>query len=234
MHGTDVDGYAPATGTSITVQLMAAARAALATSHEPMDPTGEAPEDAPLLRTLPVALAHRGRGTMLARRVATNPRGTQTDVCCMLYTLWIAELIEGAVMHDAWRHAIAMAQVYTLGEARRTGATASPILPYDFWRQFETVQSLGYDQLQPSGHARSAAEMLQAAAWCCLNARDLEETLTLTVNLAGHASAISAVAGGAAGTCYGEERVPRRWVERLRARDELFAIGHALAQARAL
>ena len=233
MRGDDAGGQATATGTNITVQLIAAARAA-ATSHEPLDLTNETPEDAPLARTLPVALAHRGRGTMLARRVATKPRGTRTDVCCTIYTLWIAELLDGAGMHEAWRHAIQMAQVYTLGDARRMGTRASPVVPYDVWRQFETVQSVAYEQLQPSGHASHATELLQAAAWCCLNARDIEETLILAANLAGNASAISAIAGGAAGTCYGEERVPRRWVERLGVRDELQTIGHALAQARAL
>ena len=242
LRAGDRDAYAPADGTPLTARLMEASRGLLAAQgpsaraqSSRLSPDHQTePTDLPLLATLPVALGHRDRGAMLARRTSARRHGVTTDVCCVIYALWIAELVEGAPMPNAWRHALALAQAYTLGNARRLRAAPEPRLPAEFWRQLEMVASLPYEQLQPAGLARSTSELLIAAAWCCLNARDVEETLVLAVNLAGLASGISAVAGGAAGTCYGEERVPRRWVERLRVRDELHALAEALTRVRAL
>jgi ADP-ribosyl-[dinitrogen reductase] hydrolase len=227
------DPYAPHIGTSITSQLITSARAALSTALEPLPPSNGGPADAPLARTLPIALMHRERGDILARRVAGTPRGTPTDVACAIYSLWIAELLDGVAMAAAWREALSIVRACHDSDPRRVGF-ASRAAAADFWNQLEELPSRTYEELQREEGGASTDKVLSTAAWCCLSARDVEETLALAVNLAGHSSAIAAVAGGAAGACYGEERIPRRWVEPLRAREELTILAHALVRVRAL
>src|SRR5438067_1306356 len=60
-------------------------------------------------------------------------------------------------------------------------------LPPGFWERLAAVETKSYDQLQPSGYAGYIVDCLEAAAWCCLSADSLEETLILAVNLAGEA-----------------------------------------------
>src|SRR5690606_9321577 len=88
-------------------------------------------------------------------------------------------------------------------------------LPDAFWEWLAAVETLTYEQLQPSGYAGYVVECLEAAAWCCLKSQTLEEALVQAVNLAGEADTIAAVAGGAAGAFWGEEAIPPRWLEKL-------------------
>jgi ADP-ribosyl-[dinitrogen reductase] hydrolase len=92
-------------------------------------------------------------------------------------------------------------------------------LPPGFWERLAAVETKSYHQLQPSGYAGYVVECLEAAAWCCLSADSLEETLILAVNLAGEADTIGAVAGGVAGAAWGREALPARWLAVLHQRE---------------
>jgi ADP-ribosyl-[dinitrogen reductase] hydrolase len=209
----------------------------LAARRTPQAQAGVAAGNGSLMRTLPIALAYRDRATMLAvaaRVSAMTHWDAQTEMCCAVYCLWIAGIMEGVVKADAWRFALSLGREWAQ-EADRTAEAPPPTpLPHDFWERLEAIPSLPYDRLQPSGYAGYVVEAFEAASWCCLNARSVEECLVLAINLGGDAGTIGAIAGGVAGAYHGEESVPRRWLARLQRYDELQALAEGLAALRGL
>ena len=188
-----------------------------------------------LMRTLPVALAYDDRETMLrqsARISSMTHWGPQSEVCCAVYCLWVRELLQGQPLRDGWHTALAAAQEVAQRGNLAPGTVGPAPLPAGFWERLENIESLRYEQLQPSGYAGYVVECLEAAVWCCLNADSLEEALVLVANLAGEADTIGAVAGGAAGAHWGSEAIPPRWADTLYRRAHLKQIAMQLAQLR--
>jgi ADP-ribosyl-[dinitrogen reductase] hydrolase len=209
----------------------------LAARKTPQALAGLAAGNGSLIRTLPLALGYRDRATMLpiaAQVSAMTHWDTQAEMCCAIYSLWVAGIMEGVVMADAWRFALSLGRDWARDSAHAAGGAPAAPLPKDFWQRLEATPSLPYDRLQPSGYAGYVVEALEAASWCCLNARSLEESLVLASNLGGDASTIGALTGGVAGAYYGEESVPRRWLAHLQRYDELHSLAEGLAALRGL
>jgi ADP-ribosyl-[dinitrogen reductase] hydrolase len=209
----------------------------LAARKTPQAQAGLAAGNGSLLRTLPIAAAYRDRATMLAmatRVSAMTHWDSQAEMCCAVYALWIAGIMEGVAKVDAWRFALSLGREWAQDAPRAAETPPSAPLPKDFWERLEAIPALPYDRLQPSGYGGHVVEAFEAAAWCCLNARSLEESLVLAINLGGDAGTIGALTGGVAGAYHGEESVPRRWLARLQRSDELHAVAEGLAALRGL
>jgi len=76
-------------------------------------------------------------------------------------------------------------------------------------------------ELQPTGYAGFVLDCLEAAVACVVQGPSLEETLVRVVNLGGEADTMAAVAGGAAGACWGLQAIPERWLDVLHQRDRI-------------
>jgi ADP-ribosyl-[dinitrogen reductase] hydrolase len=207
-----------------------------ASSTTPQARTGRAGGNGSLMRTLPVALAYADTRTMLtasARLSAMTHWDPQAEVCCAIYNLWISRLLAGAALDTgSWQAALDEAREWT-GRGQLAPDTAGPApLPDDFWDRLEQVAGLQYDDLQPSGFAGYCVECLEAAAWCCINANDLKQALVSTVNLAGEADTMGAVAGGIAGAHWGRAAIPQRWLDRLHQRRRLVTAAESLIKLR--
>jgi ADP-ribosyl-[dinitrogen reductase] hydrolase len=208
---------------------------AAASRATPQAQSGMAAGNGSLMRTLPVALAYSDADAMLlhsARLSAMTHWDPQAEVCCAVYCLWIRALLEGESLQPAWLAAL---------EAGRAAVARGPFapdtpgpapLPAEFWGRMVRVESLSYDELQPSGYAGYALECLEAAVWCCLHSGSLEQTLILAVNLAGEADTMGAVAGGAAGAAWGRDAIPTRWLTKLQRREEIERTALRLAAVR--
>ncbi len=193
----------------------------LASRQTPQARRGEAGGNGSLMRITPVALAFADQGEMLrhsALHSAMTHFDPQVEVCCALYCLWIARLLDGEAKLEAWRISLEAAK----NLPRFSDQTPGPSpLPDEFWPRLQNIENLQFEQLQPSGYAGYCVECLEAAVWCVLNFDSFEETLVSIVNLAGEADTMGAVAGGAAGALYGVEAIPARWLEVLYQREEL-------------
>lgn len=199
-----------------------------AARNTPMARSGSAAGNGSLMRILPVALAFSDRGEMLrhsALHSAMTHFDPQAEVCCALYCLWIARLLDGEPKREAWRAALEEAR--NLPRFYEWTPGPSP-LPPEFWPRLQNIENLSFSQLQSSGYAGFVVECLEAAVWCVLHFDSLEETLVQIVNLAGEADTMGAVAGGACGAIYGVEAIPSRWLDALYKRDELHLMGRYL------
>ncbi|RYX81797.1 hypothetical protein EON83_22320 [bacterium] len=199
-----------------------------AARNTPQAMRGEAGGNGSLMRILPVALAFPNRDEMLhhsALHSAMTHHDSQAEVCCALYCLWVSRLLNGEGKREAWRAALNEAKNLKRYDERTAGPEP---LPDEFWPRLEDIENLKFEQLQPSGYAGYVVECLEAAVWCVLNFDSYEETIVKIVNLAGEADTLGAVAGGAAGTIYGLEAIPKRWLDALYEREELAKVGYSL------
>ncbi len=65
------------------------------------------------------------------------------------------------------------------------------------------------DEISSSGYV---IDTLEAALWAFYSNGDFESGVLAAVNLAGDADTVGAVFGQLAGACYGETRIPARWI----------------------
>jgi ADP-ribosyl-[dinitrogen reductase] hydrolase len=206
-----------------------------ASRNNPRAQMGRAASNGSLMRTLPVALAYPDRERMLAMSARISGMthwDPQAEVCCAAYCLWVRHLLAGAPMGEAWGQALAESRAVAQQGARTDDTPGTAPLPPGFWERLEAIPSLRYEQLQPSGYAGYVVECLEAAVWCCLCGDSLETILVDVVNLAGESDTIAAVAGGAAGACYGASAIPQRWIEKLYQRERLEQVSERLSAFR--
>ncbi len=198
---------------------------------------GKAAGNGSLMRTLPVALAYGlDRAQMIsmaARLSAMTHWDGEAETCCILHCLWVANILEGKPLLEAWHEALSEGKQ---AAARRSATQDAPggesTFRGSFWERLEGAEALTYEKLQPSGYAGYSVECLEAAVWCCLHSSTLEETLVQAVNLAGEADTIAAVAGGVAGAFWGADAIPPRWLDKLHRRKELESIANSLLAIR--
>lgn len=208
-----------------------------AAKSTPQAKQGKAAGNGSLMRTLPVALAYGpDRIPMLriaARLSAMTHWDGEAETCCLIYCLWITNILEGQTLRHAWHEALREGRVVADGGSDTPEAPGGECtFSSRFWERLEAVETLTYDQLQPSGYAGYVVECLEAAVWCCLNSNTLEEALVQAVNLAGEADTIAAVAGGVAGAYWGAEAIPQRWLDKLHRRADLERTAKKLAALR--
>lgn len=206
-----------------------------ASSLSPASRAGRAAGNASLARTLPVALAYPGAWEMLtasARLSAMTHWDPRAEAACAVYCLWVDGILHGQSIGDAWREALAGARRVVDHGSLAPDTPGPSGLPDDFWERLENVGSLAYDDLQPGGYAAYVLDCLEAAAWCCLTADDLEEAVELAVNLGGDTDTLGALAGGVAGAYWGLASIPVRWMSALVGIDRLTDVARRLDELR--
>ncbi len=62
---------------------------------------------------------------------------------------------------------------------------------------------------------------LEASVWCVLTTRDFRSAVLKAVNLGGDTDTTGAVTGGLAGLYYGDEGIPREWLDTLARRKDI-------------
>jgi ADP-ribosyl-[dinitrogen reductase] hydrolase len=87
----------------------------------------------------------------------------------------------------------------------------------------------GSRAMEPTDHCLNT---LHNAIWGLVQTTNFEDALTWVVNLGGDADTAGAVAGGLAGTYYGYDAIPKRWLDTLEGKDRLDEIVSALLKVR--
>jgi ADP-ribosyl-[dinitrogen reductase] hydrolase len=204
-----------------------------ASSRTPQAREGKAAGNGSLMRTLPMALRYADDEMLRvsARSSAMTHWDPQAEVCCAVYCLWIRQLLAGGEIAASWQVAVEAGE-RAAERGRLPGDTPGPSpLPADFWPRLQRIPDLNARNLQPTGYAGYVVECLEAAVWHCVHADSLEETLVGCVNLGGETDTIAAVAGGAAGTYWGVEAIPARWLDVLHERERIESVANELCRS---
>lgn len=79
----------------------------------------------------------------------------------------------------------------------------------DLWRRYGYIASRPVGAVKSDGYCEHT---LEAALWCFLNTRSYEDCVLKAVELGDDTDTTAAVAGALAGTYYGFEAIPPKWV----------------------
>jgi ADP-ribosyl-[dinitrogen reductase] hydrolase len=163
-----------------------------------------------LMRTLPLALWFRSdtrRMLDAAHEVSglthAHPR---SQVCCGVYCLVAAGLLEGLGRLEAVQRAVTRARSEYCGSAQESEL-----------RHLEAVLSLRVLAL-PREQVRSGAyvvETLEACLWSLVRGESFRDTVLAAVNLGGDSDTVGCLTGGLAGVHFGAEAIPEEWLRPL-------------------
>lgn len=208
----DGSGGRPAgTTTGVTARTLRVARSVVDGSGDPdaYDAPGDAP---PLLRGVPLAVAHRDAPDRLSARVAATADADRTATAASVaLARVVAELVGGAEPSDALDAALADAGRRNAPPAVRTalatatdGATASP------------------------GGGAGAVEVFETALHDGSTAPTAEEAVVAAVNRGGATTATGAAAGAVGGARFGAAALPDRWLDHLDGEGRIHDLAGAL------
>jgi ADP-ribosylglycohydrolase len=172
-------------------------------------PTGERDNgNGSLMRTLPLALWHRGSDAELAADAQTQSRIThghlRSQVCCALYCLWARRTREGVT--DPWSAAVkTLRDIYGLDSSAR-----------------QDLEEFVRPDQPPGGQGSGYVVDCLHSARFAVAAGPYEMVVKTAVSLGDDTDTTACVAGGIAGIRDGVEAIPERWRRKLRGR-ELYA-----------
>lgn len=163
-----------------------------------------------LMRTLPLALWHRGTDRKLvltAHEQCLPTHGNPCNqVCCALYCLVARYLAAGREFAPALEEAVRVLRKFYLEMPEHEKEFEWSVRPD------EPCQGKG------SGYV---VDCLRSAFMILLRAGSYEEAVKQAVMLGNDTDTTACVAGGLAGIMFGEEGIPKRWIKALRGREEV-------------
>lgn len=80
------------------------------------------------------------------------------------------------------------------------------------------IGSLNADEIKSSGYV---VHSLEASLWCTIKNNNYEDAIIAAVNLGEDTDTIGAIAGAMNGIIYGQDNIPKRWLEKLKKREYL-------------
>jgi ADP-ribosylglycohydrolase len=128
----------------------------------------------------------------------------RSRIACGIYLSAAEELLNGKRNPET---GIAKAEKYYSDKAEYAGEL----------NHFQRIFGKGFKDLpvraiKSSGYV---VDTLEAALWCLLNTDDYEGCVLKAVNLGGDTDTVGAVAGGLAGTLYGVQSIPEKWLNQI-------------------
>lgn len=133
------------------------------------------------------------------------------------FALAIAKLLKGASLLDAINSARRPLEAdEDAGEVRAAIAQALDLADSDAPSSPETVERLGQGWV--------AEEALAISLFCGLRAENFEHGVRLAVNHGGDSDSTGSLTGQLLGTLWGDESIPKRWLDELELRDVIEAI----------
>lgn len=174
-----------------------------------------------LMRTLPLALWHKGSDEQLIEDAYAQSHVThahiRSKICSALYCLWARYLLAGTAVNDAWHQAIR-----TLGSVYRHR--------HEELRELEDNIAPIPAQVTGSGYV---VDCLHSARFA-LQQHNFVDVVKTAIALGRDTDTTACVAGGLAGIVYGDEGLPKNWLDVLKGkqmvepllRDLILSSGH--------
>lgn len=148
---------------------------------------------------------------------------------CFIYIEFVIQLLKGVnkveafnQMKDSVNDFLNSNAICSENEIRKYHRILmNPIGAYEIKPVYE------YDECEiaSSGYV---VHSLEAAIWCLLRENNFEATVLKAVNLGSDTDTTAAIVGGLAGLLYGFEAIPRRWIDQLARKDDIFDLCNRL------
>lgn len=91
----------------------------------------------------------------------------------------------------------------------------------------ENIYETAEEKIQSSGYV---LHTLEASMWCLLTTNNYKDAVLKAVNLGGDTDTTGAVTGGLVGLLYGQEDIPKNWVDKLARRDDIEELADRLGE----
>lgn len=147
-------------------------------------------------------------------------------IACLIYTEMALQLLEG---YDKWEAFKNMKNL--VANFLENNAVCSQneldkfhrILGNHSNNQYKVtpIYELEEPEIASSGYV---LDTLEASLWCLFKANSYEETVIMAVNLGKDTDTTGAVAGGLAGLLYDFESIPKKWINSLARREDIFEL----------
>lgn len=180
-----------------------------------------------LMRILPAAFFVRGRPAeerswIVCEIASVTHSHRRSQLGCVLLVEIALGLLMGRTPLDAYRIAV-----------MEFGArfAAEPELPAYGRILCGKLERLPAKDVVSSGYI---VDTLEAALWCLLTTSDFRSAALKAVNLGGDADTVASTVGGLAGLAYGEESIPREWLDPLARRQDILDLADRLSAAMGL
>lgn len=155
-----------------------------------------------LMRSLPLALWHRGSDAELVRDAQLQSRVThghmRSQVCCALYCLWARRILQS--VDDPWRDAVTTLRALWVDDAHALEELEWSLRPDE--------QAIGHG----SGYV---VDSLRSALWAS-SLPTYEQVVRAAIGLGRDTDTTACIAGGIAGLREGIDAIPERWRTGLR------------------
>lgn len=128
---------------------------------------------------------------------------------CKIYTDYIRNLLNGKNKNEAF---------YEIGNKDYSNDYSKESIN-KYKRLFnQNFGDLDISQIKSSGYV---VDTLEASIWCVLNTQGYEEAVVKAINLGEDTDTVGAVTGSIAGLIYGNEKIPERWISKLKNKEYL-------------
>ncbi|MDO7217417.1 ADP-ribosylglycohydrolase family protein [Acinetobacter nosocomialis] len=162
-----------------------------------------------LMRTLPLALWHRGSDQQLVELAYQQSHLThahlRSKICCALYCLWAKYLLKGQPINEAWESSISI-----LMQLYKNSVNEQQELNH-------IIDSTHEKEISGSGYV---VDCLHSAHFA-LQQNNYEDVIKTAIALGQDTDTTACVAGGLAGIMFGYEGIPQIWVQQLRGKEVL-------------
>ena len=134
---------------------------------------------------------------------------------CMIYAALVFQALNGASKNEL---AVGLGGSVNDPPSNISDSPIEPVLK----ERLEVYRSVADWEAKSSNSIRSTGyvvDSLEASLWAFFKTSSFEEGATLVVNLGDDADSVGAIYGGLAGTFYGIENVPERWLQDMKRMD---------------
>jgi len=146
----------------------------------------------------------------------------RSQMACGIYTQIAVNLIGGMDKERSYERMIdVVSEFYSSEPYIKEIQHFKNILEKDF-------SEFSSDEISASGYV---IKTLEASLWCLLKNDSYEKTVLAAVNLGEDTDTVGAIAGGLAGIHYGYKGIPKRWIESIARKDEIYQLGKRLYQS---
>ena len=131
---------------------------------------------------------------------------------CKIYTDFIKFISLGKNKDEAFKEIVN--KDYSINFSRESINKYKRLLNDNF-------KNLDISQIKSSGYV---VDSLEASLWCVLNTDTYENAVLKAINLGEDTDTVGAITGSIAGLLYGNEKIPERWISKLKNKEYLMEI----------